>query len=87
VLIWFATRISTRIRRLRDEARRRSTRAGASPISSRAETRATSSRSLAQFLGMLGKLSQHHAYLESMASRLSHELRTPIAWCAARSRT
>jgi signal transduction histidine kinase len=28
---------------------------------------------------MLGKLSQHHAYLESMASRLSHELRTPIA--------
>src|SRR5439155_27255225 len=23
--------------------------------------------------------SQHHAYLESMASRLSHELRTPIA--------
>ena len=31
------------------------------------------------FSAMLGKLSQHHAYLESMASRLSHELRTPIA--------
>jgi signal transduction histidine kinase len=28
---------------------------------------------------MLAKLSQHHAYLESLASRLSHELRTPIA--------
>ena len=28
---------------------------------------------------MLARLSQHHAYLESMASRLSHELRTPIA--------
>jgi len=31
------------------------------------------------FSAMFGKLSQHHTYLESMASRLSHELRTPIA--------
>ena len=31
------------------------------------------------FSTMLARLSQHHAYLESMASRLSHELRTPIA--------
>jgi len=31
------------------------------------------------FSAMLAKLSQHHAYLESLASRLSHELRTPIA--------
>ena len=31
------------------------------------------------FSAVLEKLSQHHGYLESMAGRLSHELRTPIA--------
>ena len=31
------------------------------------------------FSAVLERLAQHHAYLESMAGRLSHELRTPIA--------
>jgi dedicated sortase system histidine kinase len=84
VLIWFATRISTRIRRLRDEAEAAIDAHGrlAHPHS-RLITAQNSSDELGDlsrsFSAMLGKLSQHHAYLESMASRLSHELRTPIA--------
>lgn len=31
------------------------------------------------FSALLPRLAQHPSYLESMASRLSHELRTPIA--------
>src|SRR6185503_2646547 len=31
------------------------------------------------FSALLSRLAEHHAYLETMASRLSHELRTPIA--------
>src|SRR5258705_10091474 len=84
VLIWFATGISTRIRRLRDEA--------GTAIDARRRLAHPHSRLLTaqnagdeigdlsrSFSAMLGKLSQHHAYLESLASRLSHELRTPIA--------
>jgi dedicated sortase system histidine kinase len=83
-LIWFATRISTRIRRLRDEAESAIDAQGrfARPHS-RLLTAQNASDELGDlsrsFSAMLGKLSQHHAYLESMASRLSHELRTPIA--------
>jgi dedicated sortase system histidine kinase len=84
VLIWFATRISTRIRRLRDEAETAIDAHGriAHPHS-RLITAQNSGDEIGDlsrsFSAMLGKLSQHHAYLESMASRLSHELRTPIA--------
>ncbi|HUL92806.1 MAG TPA: ATP-binding protein [Burkholderiales bacterium] len=84
VLIWFATRISTRIRRLRDEAETAIDAHGrlAHPHS-RLLTAQNASDEIGDlsrsFSAMLGKLSQHHAYLESMASRLSHELRTPIA--------
>jgi dedicated sortase system histidine kinase len=84
VLIWFATRISTRIRRLRDEAETAIDAHGrlAHPHS-RLLTAQNSSDEIGDlsrsFSAMLGKISQHHAYLESLASRLSHELRTPIA--------
>ena len=84
VLIWFATRISTRIRRLRDEAESAIDAHGrlAHPHS-RLLTAQDASDEIGDlsrsFSAMLGRLSQHHAYLESMASRLSHELRTPIA--------
>jgi len=80
VLIWFATRIW----RLRDEAEAAIDAHGrlAHPHS-RLITAQDASDELGDlsrsFSAMLGKLSQHHAYLESMASRLSHELRTPIA--------
>jgi two-component system, OmpR family, sensor histidine kinase ChvG len=80
LLIAYATRLSLRIRRLRDEAesaidaRGRITRLAAG--SGAADEIGDLSRSFSE---VLGRLAQHHAYLESMAGRLSHELRTPIA--------
>jgi len=80
VLIWFATRISTRIRRLRDEAETAIDARGRIAHLVTAQNAGDELGDLSRsFSAMLGKLSQHHAYLESMASRLSHELRTPIA--------
>jgi two-component system sensor histidine kinase ChvG len=80
LLIAYATRLSHRIRRLRDEAesaidaRGRITRLAAG--SDAGDEIGDLSRS---FSAMLARLAQHHAYLESMADRLSHELRTPVA--------
>jgi two-component system, OmpR family, sensor histidine kinase ChvG len=80
LLMAFATRLSIRIRRLRDEAesaidaRGRITRLAAG--SGAADEIGDLSRS---FSAVLERLAEHHAYLESMAGRLSHELRTPIA--------
>jgi len=80
VLIGYATRISMRIRRLRDEAesaidaRGRIARFAAGTDAG--DEIGDLSRS---FSAMLSRLAQHQAYLESMAGRLSHELRTPIA--------
>ena len=80
LLIGFATRLSHRIRMLRDEAE--------SAIDARGRISRLASGSQAgdeigdlsrSFSEMLARLAQHHAYLESMAGRLSHELRTPIA--------
>jgi dedicated sortase system histidine kinase len=80
VLIGFATRISTRIRRLRDEAETAIDARGRLAHLVTAQNSGDEIGDLSRsFSTMLGKLSQHHAYLESMASRLSHELRTPIA--------
>lgn len=80
VLIGYATRISMRIRRLRDEAESaidaRGRLAGLSAGSDAGDEIGDLSRS---FSAMLTRLAQHHSYLESMAGRLSHELRTPIA--------
>ena len=80
LLIAYASWLSHRIRRLRDEAE--------SAIDARGRIARLSAGSEAgdeigdlsrSFSAMLSKLAQHHAYLESMAGRLSHELRTPIA--------
>ena len=80
VLGTLATRISWRIRRLRDEAEGAIDAQGriAHPMSgSRAgDEIGDLSRS---FSALLARLAEHHAYLENMASRLSHELRTPVA--------
>lgn len=79
-ILWFATRLSSRIRRLRDEAE--------SAIDARGRLQGSVSGAAAadeigdlsrSFSELLRKLSQHHSYLESLASRLSHELRTPLA--------
>ena len=80
LLMAFATRLSVRIRRLRDEAesaidaRGRITRLAAG--SGASDEIGDLSRS---FSAVLERLAEHHAYLENMAGRLSHELRTPIA--------
>jgi dedicated sortase system histidine kinase len=80
LLIAYATRLSQRIRRLRDEAesaidaRGRITRLAAG--SDAGDEIGDLSRSFSE---MLERLAQHHSYLESMAGRLSHELRTPVA--------
>jgi two-component system, OmpR family, sensor histidine kinase ChvG len=80
LLMAFATRLSMRIRRLRDEAE--------SAIDARGRiTRLTAGSGAADEIGdlsrsfsaVLERLAEHHAYLEAMAGRLSHELRTPIA--------
>jgi dedicated sortase system histidine kinase len=80
LLIAFAVRLSQRIRRLRDEAEgaidARGRLARLVSGSEAADEIGDLSRS---FSTMLARLAQHHAYLESMAGRLSHELRTPIA--------
>lgn len=80
VLLGFASRLSWRIRRLRDEAE--------SAVDARGRISQLAAASRAgdevgdlsrSFSRLLSRLSQHHGYLENMASRLSHELRTPIA--------
>ena len=80
LLIGYATWLSQRIRRLRDEAERaidaRGRVTGLAAASNAGDEIGDLSRS---FSAMLARLAQHHAYLESMAGRLSHELRTPIA--------
>ncbi len=80
VLIGWSVRLSLRIRRLRDaaesaiDARGRIARIGAGSEAS--DEIGDLARS---FSAVLGRLAQHQAYLESLAGRLSHELRTPVA--------
>ena len=80
VLMWFAFRVSSRITRLRDEAeaaidaRGRITGLVSGQRSS--DEIGDLSRS---FSSVLSRLSQQQAYLETLADRLSHELRTPVA--------
>ncbi len=80
VLLVFATRISIRLRRLRDEAER--------AIDSRGHVRALVSGGDARdeigdlsrsFSLALTRLADYNAYLEDLARRLAHELRTPMA--------
>jgi two-component system, OmpR family, sensor histidine kinase ChvG len=79
-LLLFASRLSMRLRRLRDEAEQAidsQGRVGKLIAGSRAgDEIGDLSRS---FSTMLERLAQYNTYLENMAARLSHELRTPIA--------
>lgn len=79
-LFLFASNISSRIRQLRDEAEQAIDSQGRiqktiSPAKGSDEI-ADLSRSLAS---MVGRLGQYNHYLENLSSRLSHELRTPVA--------
>jgi dedicated sortase system histidine kinase len=79
-LLVFASRLSMRLRRLRDEAEQAidsQGRVNKLIAGSRAgDEIGDLSRS---FSTMLQRLAQYNTYLENMAGRLSHELRTPIA--------
>ena len=80
VLLLFASRLSSRLRRLRDEAE--------NAIDSQGRVRALVAGEHARdeigdlsrsFSTVLGRLAQYNDYLENLAGRLTHELRTPIA--------
>jgi signal transduction histidine kinase len=79
-LLLFASRISSRLVRLRDEAE--------AAIDSQGRVKKLLAGSAARdeigdlsrsFSTVLGRLGEYNRYLEAMAGRLSHELRTPIA--------
>lgn len=80
LLLVFATRLSVRLRSLRNQAETAidiNGRVTATKIGSSAKDEIGDlSRS---FSVILEKLKQYNTYLEGMASRLSHELRTPLA--------
>lgn len=79
-LFGLASHISSRIRSLRNSTDKAIDKHG--KITGRLQVQSSSdeigdlSRSFAQ---MLSRLGQYNQYLENMASRLSHELRTPVA--------
>ena len=79
-LFIFATRLSTRIRRLRDEAERAVDQQGRVrgliTSSTAGDEIGDVSRSVSTILRRLG---EYNAYLENLGGRLAHELRTPIA--------
>lgn len=80
ILLAFATRLTTRIRRLHAQAE--------AAIDSQGRVRGTIAPSDAKdeigdlsrtMAAVLARLKDYNAYLEAMAGRLSHELRTPVA--------
>lgn len=79
-LFFFASSISSRIRRLRDDAEQAIDSQGriqkAIEGSKVRDEIGDLSRS---FSNIVSRLGQYTHYLENMSSRLSHELRTPVA--------
>jgi two-component system, OmpR family, sensor histidine kinase ChvG len=80
ILLGFATRLTTRIRRLHAEAE------GAIDPQGRVRGSITATPARDEIgdltrttAAMLSRLKGYNAYLEAMAGRLSHELRTPVA--------
>ncbi|MBF7075070.1 proteobacterial dedicated sortase system histidine kinase [Glaciecola sp. MH2013] len=79
-LFLLASRISTRIRKLRNDTEQAIDKSGKIISGIEASTTQDEIGDLSRtFSTVLGRLSQYNAYLENMASRLSHELRTPVA--------
>ncbi len=79
-LFLFASRISSRIRKLRNETEQAIDEHG----KIRREIRTSSTRDeigdlSRSFASIVSRLGQYTHYLENMSSRLSHELRTPVA--------
>jgi len=79
VLLSYATRLSIRISRLRDEAELAISSEGRIQNSIKTTKSTDEIGDLSRsFSGMLSRLGEYNRYLESMAGKLSHELRTPI---------
>jgi len=79
VLLGYATRLSFRIRRLRDQAEHAIGEDGRILNDfTRSSTQDEIGDLSRSFADMLARLGEYNRYLESMASKLSHELRTPI---------
>ncbi len=77
---WYATRLSRRIRALRDDAERAIDPQGRVHARLAGATARDEIGDLSRsFASVLERLGQYAAYQKNMASRLSHELRTPIA--------
>ena len=80
VLLTIAIHLSSRIRKLRDEAEQAITSDGKVQGQITATTSQDEIGDLARSTAaMLERLSQYNRYLEGMASKLAHELRTPIS--------
>jgi dedicated sortase system histidine kinase len=79
-LFIFASRISARIRRLRNEAEHVIDDQGRITTAIQPSTVRDEIGDLSRsFADIVGRLGQYTDYLENMSSRLSHELRTPVA--------
>jgi dedicated sortase system histidine kinase len=79
-LTLYASRLSSRIRQLRDEAEAAIDAQGRARGSVAASNAGDEIGDLSRsFASALSRLAQHASYQQNMASRLSHELRTPIA--------
>ncbi|MGO2012494.1 MAG: proteobacterial dedicated sortase system histidine kinase [Pseudoalteromonas sp.] len=79
-LFFFATRISSRIRRLRDTAEQAIDAQGRITGSINYADSNDEIGDLARsFANIVSRLGGYTSYLETMSSRLSHELRTPVA--------
>jgi len=79
-LTLYASRLSSRIRRLRDETEAAIDAQGRALGSVTASAAGDEIGDLSRsFANVLSRLAQHASYQQNMASRLSHELRTPIA--------
>lgn len=80
VLLWFATRISNRIRQLSDEAEAAiDARGRVTRLTTASEATDEIGDLSRSFTTVLERLARYNAYLEALAGRLSHELRTPVA--------
>lgn len=80
VLLVFATRLSARVRRLRNDAERAISADGRVTGSIRVSRARDEIGDLSRsYSNVLDRLGQYTRYLESMAGKLSHELRTPLA--------
>ncbi|MEZ9820687.1 proteobacterial dedicated sortase system histidine kinase [Shewanella sp. 10N.286.45.A1] len=79
-LFFFASNISSRIRKLRDEAEEAIDNQGRIKKSIQGSKVRDEIGDLSRsFASIVSRLGQYTHYLENMSSRLSHELRTPVA--------